>query len=107
MTEKWINTKQNIIDKSLQLFSEKGYYNTHINEILKATGLSKGGLYSHFRAKEEIWYASYENAVKIWRSIVLKEISDIEEPLDRIEKVLENYLQDYLGKDVIQGGCFF
>lgn len=107
MTEKWINTKQNIIDKSLQLFSENGYYNTHINEILKATRLSKGGLYSHFHAKEEIWYASYDNAVKIWKSIVLKGVWGIEDPLDRIEKVLENYLKDYLGKDVIQGGCFF
>jgi TetR/AcrR family transcriptional repressor of nem operon len=27
--------------------------------------------------------------------------------LERIEKVLDNYLHDYLRKDVIQGGCFF
>ena len=44
MAGKGTRTRQNIIEKSLQLFCVKGYYNTSINNILEATGLTKGGL---------------------------------------------------------------
>jgi len=107
MVTKGIQTKQKIINKSLQLFSVKGYYNTSINDILEATGLTKGGLYGHFKSKEDIWYAVYDQAVTIWKDIVFKDIRKIDDPLKRIEKALDNDLKNYLGADVFEGGCFF
>jgi len=107
MVKKGIQTKQKIINKSLQLFSVKGYYNTSINDILEATGLTKGGLYGHFKSKEDIWYAVYDQAVTIWKDIVFKDIREIDDPLKRIEKALDNDLKNYLGADVFEGGCFF
>ena len=107
MVTKGVQTKQKIINKSLQLFSVKGYYNTSINDILEATGLTKGGLYGHFKSKEEIWYAVYDQAVTIWKEIVFKDIKKIDDPLERIEKILNNDLQNYLGANVFEGGCFF
>jgi TetR/AcrR family transcriptional regulator, transcriptional repressor for nem operon len=100
-------TRQNIIEKSLQLFSVKGYFNTSISDILYATGLTKGGLYGHFRSKEDIWYAVYDRAVSIWRDIVFRNTREIEDPLERIDKAIENNLRDYLGAEVFDGGCFF
>ena len=107
MLTKGVQTKQKIINKSLQLFSVKGYYNTSINNILEATNLTKGGLYGHFKSKEDIWYAVYDQAVTIWKDIVFKDIRKIDDPLKRIEKALDNDLQNYLGADVFEGGCFF
>jgi AcrR family transcriptional regulator len=107
MTNKGILTRQNITQKSLQVFSVKGYFNTSINDILEATGLTKGGLYGHFASKEDIWYAVYDEAVKIWRSIVFRNTAKITDPLERIEVTIENHLANYLGKDVFEGGCFF
>jgi len=107
MVTKGVQTKQKIINKSLQLFSVKGYYNTSINDILEATNLTKGGLYGHFKSKEDIWYAVYDQAVTIWKDIVFKDIRKIDDPLKRIEKALGNDLQNYLGADVFEGGCFF
>ena len=60
MATKGTRTRRNIIEKSMQLFSVKGYYNTSVSDILAATDLTKGGLYGHFASKEEIWYAVYE-----------------------------------------------
>ena len=74
MANKGIQTRRNIIEKSLQLFSVKGYYNTSVSDILNATGLTKGGLYGHFASKEDIWYAVYDEAVTIWKAIVFKGI---------------------------------
>lgn len=106
MSTKGDLTRQNIIEKSMQLFSLKGYFNTSIDGIVKATGLTKGGLYGHFRNKQEIWYAVYEECVKIWKSIVFRDVRGISDPLARIEKVIENSQKNYLGAEVFEGGCF-
>lgn len=107
MTNKGFQTRRNIITRSLHLFSVKGYYNTSINDILEATGLTKGGLYGHFKSKEDIWYAVYDEAVSIWRKLVLKNMRDYDDPIERIEKLIEYDMRDYLGGDVFEGGCFF
>lgn len=107
MSAKGELTRRNIIDKSLQLFSVKGYFNTSISDILQATGLTKGGLYCHFKSKEDVWRAVYEDAVEIWRAVVFKDTRRIADPLERIERTIENVLLNYLGKEVFDGGCFF
>jgi AcrR family transcriptional regulator len=107
MGSKGIETKQGVIQKSLDLFSVKGYYHTSIQDILNATNLTKGGIYGHFQSKEEIWEQAYERAVSIWKAIVFKDTRDISDPLQRIVKALDNDLRNYLGADVFKGGCFF
>jgi TetR/AcrR family transcriptional repressor of nem operon len=106
MASKGDLTRQNIIEKSMQLFSVKGYFNTSIEAIVKATGLTKGGVYGHFRNKEEIWYAVYDQCVRMWKDIVFQGVRDLPDPLARIERVLANGLKNYLGADVFEGGCF-
>jgi AcrR family transcriptional regulator len=43
-----------LIDCAQQLFLSKGYEKTTINDVIAATGLSKGAFYHHFRAKEDL-----------------------------------------------------
>jgi TetR/AcrR family transcriptional regulator, transcriptional repressor for nem operon len=107
MSKKGSITRQNIIIQTLQLFSVKGYFNTSLNDIIQAANLTKGGLYGHFDSKDDIWQATYEEAVKIWRNIVLKDARSISDPIIRIQKTLENELKLYLGGNVFEGGCFF
>ncbi len=107
MASKGTRTRQNIIKKSLQLFCIKGYYNTSINDILQATGLTKGGLYGHFASKEHIWYAVYEEALAIWKAVVFKGIQSSSDPLERIQALIENDIKKKLGNNVFEGGCFF
>ena len=106
MSNKGELTRQKIIGEAIQLFCLKGYFNTSIDDIIKAAGLTKGGLYGHFRNKEEIWYAAYDESVRIWKSVVLQGVRDIPDPLTRIERVVENSLKNYLGAGIFAGGCF-
>jgi len=107
LTNKGKQTRRTIIEKSLQLFSVKGYYNTSISDILEATELTKGGLYGHFRSKEEIWYAVYDEAVAIWRRIVFEGMREVKNPLERVERVIDRIMRDYLAANIFAGGCFF
>ncbi|GFP74118.1 TetR/AcrR family transcriptional regulator [Clostridium fungisolvens] len=49
-----LERKNEIMDRSLELFIEKGYDNTSINEIVNSLSIAKGTFYHYFTSKEEI-----------------------------------------------------
>lgn len=48
------NTKEKILEASLELFSQKGIRETTIKDIAKEVGITEGAVYRHFKSKEEI-----------------------------------------------------
>ncbi len=48
------NKKLELIKIAFDLFLKKGYEETTISDILKASGISKGGMYHYFDKKEDI-----------------------------------------------------
>ena len=48
------NTKQEILDAALELFSLQGFEATSISQIAGAVGIRKASLYSHFESKQAI-----------------------------------------------------
>ena len=104
MSTKGHRTRQDITEKAFRLFSVRGYSNTSISDILEATGLTKGGLYGHFRSKEDIWYAVYDKAVAGWKDIVFKDMRKVSDPLERVKKTIENDLKHYKGSESFAGG---
>lgn len=54
------STRERIVAESLRLFADRGYAATSVAEIEAASGLSPGagGLYRHFRSKEEVLCAA-------------------------------------------------
>jgi AcrR family transcriptional regulator len=47
-------TKNLILSKSLQLFSENGYSGTSVRNISSAVGLRESAIYNHFRSKKDL-----------------------------------------------------
>jgi AcrR family transcriptional regulator len=46
--------RNDILDVAENLFLEKGYEHTTINDILAASGIAKGSLYYHYKSKEDV-----------------------------------------------------
>jgi TetR/AcrR family transcriptional repressor of nem operon len=100
--------KGKIIHEALRQFSTKGFMSTSINDILEAVGTSKGGLYNHFKSKEDLFLSALSEARKIWRQRNLAGLHQLERPLDKIKKLLENYRDHYLAdSENFPGGCIF
>ncbi|MFJ2042431.1 TetR/AcrR family transcriptional regulator [Paenibacillus taichungensis] len=53
-------TVQQILNVAAQLFTDKGFEKTSIQDIIVTLGMSKGAVYHHFRSKEEILEAVME-----------------------------------------------
>ena len=58
------DTKQEILDIALELFSTRGYEATSVLQIAEAVGIRKASLYSHFESKQEILDCLMENVLK-------------------------------------------
>jgi TetR/AcrR family transcriptional repressor of nem operon len=103
-----MNLKERIIHESLKLFSLKGFLSTSINDILEAANTSKGGFYNHFASKEDLFFEVLDEARRIWRERNLSGLDEIESPVGKIKKLLENFRDRYLkdSKD-FPGGCIF
>ncbi len=55
-------TQDEILQVSLKLFADKGYFNTSLTDIKNAAGISSNnGIYQHFKTKQAIAIALYEN----------------------------------------------
>ena len=103
-----MNLKDTIIHESLKLFSLNGFLSTSIQDILSAANTSKGGFYNHFSSKEDLFYQVLEEARKIWRDKNLHGLDEINQPIDKLIKLLENYKDRYLlDAENFPGGCIF
>ena len=79
--------KQNIIEKSRELFKEKGYNETKVEDITKALGISKGSFYTYFKSKEEV-------SIEILKKLCAKYIDALNK-ID-ISKSPKKILEDYI-----------
>lgn len=50
-------TRQTIEDAAVELFMEQGYHATSMRQIAKRADLALGGIYNHFKSKDEIFEA--------------------------------------------------
>jgi TetR/AcrR family transcriptional regulator, transcriptional repressor for nem operon len=97
-------TRENIIKQAAELFNQKGYAGSSIADIMEATGLKKGGIYNHFKSKDELALEAFDYAYrcssqKIWQ-IVRQKTNAIE----RLQALVSAYL-DYVDNPPIAGGC--
>ncbi|GIO84066.1 TetR family transcriptional regulator [Paenibacillus faecis] len=59
-------TKKRIADAAKELFVQKGYKATSIEDIVKATGCSAGNIYYHFKSKEGLFLHLIEEWNREW-----------------------------------------
>ena len=81
------DTKQRILEKSLELFSTKGYDAVSVGEIAKAVGIKAPSLYNHFPSKQAIFDAILETTSAHYQKDTLRSRS-----MYRIPKRISRFL---------------
>lgn len=97
-------TRISIIERSAPIFNKKGYTGTSMKDIMEATGLTKGGIYGHFKSKEEIALAAFELNVQKVTSRIAESTQRVESARDKLRYILIFY-RSYLFDPPVAGGC--
>lgn len=97
--------KQEILDKAYEIFSAKGYSQTSMEDIVRYSGISKGGLYTHFKSKEEILLTIAEKRFLL-RNDRVKQLTDIESPTEKIILYLRWALDSLKNESTQKEICF-
>lgn len=97
-------TKSLIIRRAAELFNQKGYAGSSIADIMQATGLKKGGIYNHFKNKDEIALAAFDYAVSLVQKRTWHVVRTEKTAISRLQTLLNNHL-DYLDNPPLPGGC--
>lgn len=87
-TDKEARRKQ-IIDGALRVFARKGLSNFKMAEIAIEAKVGKGTLYEYFRTKEELIMGSVSQFMEEFEQYVAAQITAVEGPIEKIEKLLE------------------
>lgn len=65
-----MTTKEKIIQESLRLFSSRGYDGVSMREIAAAVGIKGASIYNHFKGKEDIFQAIFQEMTKQYEGAV-------------------------------------
>ena len=75
-----------------QLFTERGYAATSTTEIVERAGVTRGALYHHFAAKEDLFRAVFEQLEDEVTKHVAKEALTSADPLEQLRRGTRAYL---------------
>ena len=92
------NTKQAILESSLELFSVQGFEATSISQIAGAVGIRKASLYSHFENKQAILDALVQKVLEQYEEHSLFARADWEKDAGSLPKTPADAVQMIQGQ---------
>jgi AcrR family transcriptional regulator len=95
-----------ILDEAARLATVEGLAGLSIARLAEAVGMSKSGLFAHFRSKQELQLATIETAGALFTERVVEPALARSSPLERLYRLADGFL-DHVEQGVFPGGCFF
>ncbi len=96
-------TRQEIIRKAAPIFNQKGYNGAALSDLMRATGLKKGGIYRHFDSKQELAGEAFEHAWNLAMDARFEGTNEIPNTVDRLKQIVRNFRARRTR--VVSGGC--
>ena len=97
------HTRQEIIRKAAPIFNQRGYDGAALSDLMKATGLEKGGIYRHFESKQQLAAEAFDYAWKLALHTRFEGTQAISNTVDRLQQIVRNFRDRRAG--LVPGGC--
>jgi AcrR family transcriptional regulator len=96
-------TKERIVVESAAIFNQRGFVGASLSELMTATGLQKGGIYRHFKNKEELAAAAFLHACRLASKARWANIDESDNAVDQLQRFVANFIDKR--RELVQGGC--
>jgi TetR/AcrR family transcriptional repressor of uid operon len=88
-TDRGGETRRRILEVAAEHFAERGYAGTSLNDVLKASGVTKGGFYFHFPSKEALGLATLRHKQEQWSGAVMAAVLRHPRAIDQLDAMVE------------------
>ncbi|MCK5917115.1 MAG: TetR/AcrR family transcriptional regulator [Cocleimonas sp.] len=96
-------SKKKIIESAFNLFTEHGFENVSINQIMKNAGMTRGAFYAHFSSKQNLYKESISYSTL--NSSLLKPKDNNLSDKEWVEQLLQEYLSAHHVKGASTTRC--
>jgi AcrR family transcriptional regulator len=100
------DSRATILLTAAKLATMRGLSGLSLGDLAAEIGMSKSGLYAHFKSKEELELATIETAAMIFDSEVLQPAMRADAGTERLKALASSFFS-HLERKVFPGGCFF
>lgn len=90
--------KKQIKEVALQIFTEKGLVKTTMDDIIEKTGISKGGVYYHYKNKDDIFSELIKDSMIHRKKLVIEYLSN-NKNMKREDLIMNMLLDKILDKN--------
>src|SRR5271169_2500891 len=97
-------TRERILDRGLALMSQAGLDGVTLGVLADQVGMSKSGLFAHFRSKEEVQISLLEHTAEFASARVLAPAMMAEKGLPRLKALVSNWF-GWAQRAGLPGGC--
>lgn len=97
-------TKTRILQQAAELFNQQGYAGASISDIMRVTGLQKGGIYNHFKNKDELALQAFEFAVTCVSQHTRAVLRNQRHAVERLLGIIDVF-RSFVDNPPIKGGC--
>lgn len=98
-------TKTAILDEAVGIASRVGFNALTIGQLADSTGMSKSGLFAHFKSKEALQLETLERGRERFTDIVVRPTLAAPRGIARVRALLDNWM--VWETEALEGGCVF
>src|SRR5512139_47571 len=84
--------RNRIIQAAIRIFSQKGFFNSKVSEIARASGVADGTIYLYFKNKDDLLISLFEEKMGEIVAEVRQRISAGKDACDRLQIFIENHM---------------
>lgn len=88
-------TRKRILDAAIKVFSNKGYHETKVDDIVEVADTSKGSIYFYFPSKQQIFLALVDEFAGLLQQRMLKAIAQESDRVQRLDAALQTCLETF------------
>lgn len=97
-------TKEKILQQAAELFNQQGYAGASISDIMRITGLQKGGIYNHFKSKDDLALQAFDFAITQISKRYRAALQSRHHAIERLQAIIEIFRTN-IDNPIMKGGC--
>lgn len=93
-----------ILARAAAVFNRQGYFGARLDDITRATGLERGGIYNHFAGKDDLALQAFDYAVGLVRQRFAGALDGKRNAADRLMAIV-GVFHAMIDDPPVAGGC--